>query len=108
MLKEKINCLYEKFKKWDYVDLDAYRFISKEEHQILKKFKKYSPIETEDEEKVLEEYSLVGWVYWGIKPEEGYKGYAKLTERGLTHLLVEEVLESKTRTLWHKLINFAH
>lgn len=83
------------------------KILTKNELKILKKFKSYSPIENEDEEKILKRYSLIGWVHWGIDPADDYKPYAQLTEKGLTHVRVEEILESKVRIFWHKLINFA-
>jgi len=79
--------------------------MDKYELGILRKFKKYAPIENEEEEGVLEKYSLIGWVQWGIDPDDNYQPYAQLTQKALSFIRVKETLESRVRTFWHKLIN---
>jgi len=108
MLKDKIKHLYEKFKEWDRRELnDSEKFVSSKDYFILKKFKQLAEIETEEEEKVLEHYSLTGWIYWSIYPEDNYKPYAQLTEKGLKYLWWDEALESKVRTFWQQVKNLA-
>ena|SRR3989344_6846746 len=108
MLKDKLKYIYEKFKGWDKVELnDSERFAPLKDYLILKKFKQRAEIKTEEEEKVLDSYSLIGYVYWSIDPKDNYKPYAQLTKIGLTHLWWDEVLESKVRTFWQQLKNFA-
>lgn len=78
------------------------------ELKMLLNFRCWRPIETEEERELVERYGLTGWFKTEIKPEEGWKEYACLTEKGWTYLKVKIINKNKFFRNFYKLINFAN
>jgi len=82
--------------------------LSDRDFRILKKFKdEYALIENDEERRVIDKYTLIGWVHRGMDIDDGYKSYAKLTPTGVLHIRRDEIIRNPIRLAYHKIINFA-